>query len=170
MAFSILDPSRLVVGGCETAGVRGRGAHACLRGRAPWIGARDAADLAVAAHMSLDRYPQGAVSYPDGVEFLSHAEVAERITDEIGTAVQYVPVSREQWQADLESSAPASGGVINPCYGATYFEHRSQVRRTRRNTNRPANPQVLAEAIGHQPLSLTEFIRSNREQFLRHRP
>jgi len=129
LAFSILDPSRLVVGGCETAGVRGRGVHACLRGRAPWIGARDAADLAVAAHMSLDRYPQGAVSYPPGVEFLSHAEVAERITDEIGTAVQYVPVSREQWQADLESSAPASGGVINPAMaqhissiGAKYAE------------------------------------------------
>src|SRR6476661_6294688 len=71
----------------------------------------------------------GAVSYPPGAEFLSHAEVAERITDEIGTAVQYVPVSREQWQADLESSAPASGGVINPAMaqhissiGAKYAE------------------------------------------------
>ncbi len=66
------EPRRRV----PTAGVGVEAFTHCLRGRAPWIGARDAADLAVAAHMSLDRYPQGAVSYPPGVEFLSHAEVA----------------------------------------------------------------------------------------------
>jgi hypothetical protein len=127
--------------------------------------ARDAADLAVAALMDPDRYPGSKLTYPPGVELLSHAEVAELIAREIGSPVEFVPVSGLQWQSELEELA-GTGGVVNIAMAQHISSVGAQLAE-RAGAAVPPDPAGLAEVIGHAPLSLAEFIRANREEFAR---
>jgi uncharacterized protein YbjT (DUF2867 family) len=143
----------------------GRFANSFGTGPAPWISGRDAADLAVAALLDPDRYPGSKLAYPPGAELLSHAEVAALISREIASPVEFEAVTGPQWRSELEQLA-ATSGVVNHAMA----QHISTVGvqlAERAGAGVPPDPARLAEAIGHAPLSLAEFIRDNREEFVR---
>jgi uncharacterized protein YbjT (DUF2867 family) len=143
----------------------GRFGNSFGTGPAPWISGRDAADLAVAALLEPSRYPGTKLAYPPGAELLSHAEVAEMIAREIGSPVEFVPVSGPEWQSELEELA-AAGGVVNIAMAQHISSVGAQLAR-RSGASVPPDPAGLAEVIGHGPLSLAEFIRDSRRAFAR---
>jgi uncharacterized protein YbjT (DUF2867 family) len=143
----------------------GRIANSFGPGKAPWISGRDAADLAVAALLEPDRYPTAKVTYPPGAELLSHAEVAELISREIASPVEFTAISAPQWQAELEELAE-SEDVVNPAMAQHISSVGAQLAQ-RSGAAIPPNPGHLAEIIGHPPLTMVEFIRHHREALRR---
>lgn len=134
-------------------------------GPAPWISGRDAADLAVTALLDPDRFADRKVSYPPGAELLSHAQVAEVIGAEIGSTVEFFPVSQRDWQTNLEKLAQRGGGVVNMAM-AQHISAVGALVAQRSGAAVLPNATELAELIGHPPLSLAEFIRDHRHEFL----
>ncbi|MFI1913788.1 NmrA family NAD(P)-binding protein [Nocardia sp. NPDC020380] len=144
----------------------GRFANSFGSGRAPWISGQDAADLAVAALLAPVRYPAGTISYPTGVEVLSHKEIAEVIAAEIGSPVEYTPVSRAAWQAELE--AGSNGGVINPAMAQHISAIGEAFSVPREGVPVPESGSADVKALlGRAPLSFAEFVRVNRTAFAR---
>lgn len=143
----------------------GRFGNSFGTGQAPWISGRDAADLAVAALVDPDRFADDKVSYPSGAELLSHVEVAEVISAETGSDVEFVPVSQQEWQSTLEGAAKNSAGVVNAAMAQHISAVGAQLAR-RDGAAIPPNSQRLREIIGHAPMSFAEFIREHREEFL----
>lgn len=150
----------------ESIRATGRFANSFGSGRAPWISGQDAADLAVAALLAPDRYPAGTISYPTGVEVLSHKEIAEVIAAETGDSVEYVPISGAAWQAELE--AGSTGGVINPAMAQHISAIGVAFSVPRQGVPVPEpDPEAVATVIGRSPLSFAEFVRANRTSFSR---
>lgn len=134
-------------------------------GQVPWISGRDAADLAVAALVDPDRFGDHPIAYPPAAELLSHADIASAISAEIGSRVHYTHIPQQQWQAEL---AGAAGPVINP----DMAQHISTIGAMLANPS-PAltitpDPHRLAELIGHEPMSLAEFVNQHRHELLSH--
>ncbi|ORA39261.1 NAD(P)H-binding protein [Mycobacterium aquaticum] len=148
------------------ASIRARGGFANSFGaaRVPWISGRDAADLAVAALVDPDRFADGPVSYPPGAELLSHSDIASAISTEIGGPVHYTHIPQQQWEAELAGTA---GSVINPGMA----QHISAIGAMLSNLSAappvPPDRHRLAELIGHEPMSFTEFVSQHRNEFLR---
>jgi uncharacterized protein YbjT (DUF2867 family) len=131
-------------------------------GRAPWIGGQDAAELAV-HHLLQPPPPTPVVSYPPGGEALSHAEIAEVISAQTGQEIEYLPISHEQWR-DMMASQADSGGPVNAgmaqhisIIGAGFASGKAPVM--------PADPDALANSLGHPPTTFAEFVRKHREEF-----
>jgi hypothetical protein len=119
----------------------------------------------VAALLEPDRYPDAKLTYPPGAELLSHAEVAELISKEIASPVEFTAISAPQWQAELEELAK-SGDVVNPAMAQHISSVGAQLAQ-RSGAAIPPNPGHLAEIIGHPPLTMVEFIRHHRETLRR---
>jgi uncharacterized protein YbjT (DUF2867 family) len=134
-------------------------------GPAPWISGRDAADLAVAALVAPERFAANKITYPPGAELLSHVEVAKTISAEIGSQVEFFPVSQRDWQANLEDLAQRTIGVVNPAM-AQHISAVGALVAQRAGAAVMPNPDQLADIIGHRPLSFAEFIREHRDEFL----
>lgn len=131
-------------------------------GRAPWIGGQDAAELAV-HHLLQPPPPKPVVSYPPGGEALSDAEIAEIISAQTGQKIEYQPISHERWR-DMMASQADSGGPVNPgmaqhisIIGAGFASGKAPTM--------PADPEALANALGHPPTTFAQFVRKHREQF-----
>jgi uncharacterized protein YbjT (DUF2867 family) len=160
---SLFYENVLVLHGAEIRET-GRFANSFGTSRAPWIGGRDAADLAVAALVEPARFPETKISYPPGTELLNHTEIAETISAATGKPVRFVQVSAQQWQAQLEDIAQRSG-IVN----VAMAQHISSVgayvaARTAVPTVSP-DPVRLAEIIGHPPQSFAEFVDEHRDEF-----
>jgi uncharacterized protein YbjT (DUF2867 family) len=141
----------------------GRFANSFGTGPAPWISGRDAADLAVAALVDPSRFA-AKVTYPPGAELLSHGDVAKLISAETGSAIEFAPVSAEDWQSTLERVAHASPGVVNFAM-AKHISVVGALTAQRGGAAFPPDPRWLAEIIGHEPLTFAEFIREHRNEF-----
>ena len=131
-------------------------------GRAPWIGGQDAAELAV-HHLLQPPPPTPVVSYPPGGEALSHAEIADIITAQTGQKIEYQPISHERWR-DMMASQADNGGPVNPwmaqhisIIGAGFASGKAPAM--------PADPEALANTLGHSPTTFTQFVRKHREEF-----
>jgi uncharacterized protein YbjT (DUF2867 family) len=130
--------------------------------RVPWIGGRDAAELAV-QHILRPSPSAPAVSYPAGAEVLSHAEIAEIISAETGQKIQYRSISYEHWRGIIDSHANDSGPVNSAMaqhisiIGASFAAGKAPVR--------SADPDALAATLGHPPTTFTEFVRQHRDEF-----
>lgn len=143
----------------------GRFANNFGAGRVPWIGGRDAADLAVAALVDPDRYPAGTISYPMGVELLSHGEIADLIAAEIGSPVEYTTISHEAWRAEWDAG---SDGVINPAMAQHISAIGESFSAPRPGAPAPEfDPRAVAADIGRAPMTFAEFLRANRDEFAR---
>ena len=142
----------------------GRFANSFGTGPAPWISGRDAADLAVAALVSPERFADAKVSYPPGSTLLSHVEVAEVISAETGRAVEFEPVSQRDWQARLEATANDSPGVVNTAM-AQHISAVGAMAASRSGAAIMPNPQRLEEIIGHPPVSFADFVHEHRDEF-----
>jgi uncharacterized protein YbjT (DUF2867 family) len=134
-------------------------------GPAPWISGRDAADLAVAALVDPNRFADNRIIYPPGAELLTHLEVAKVIGAEIGSEVEFFPVSQRDWQANLEGLAQRADGVVNTAM-AQHISAVGALAARRSGAAVVPNPTQLAEIIGHPPLSFADFIREHRDEFL----
>lgn len=134
--------------------------------QAPWISGHDAADLAVAALLHPDRFANARVSYPPGAELLSHIEVAEAISTEIGSPVEFHPMSQSGWQRQLEGLADDGGGVVNKAMAQHISAVGALVARGAGAAVRP-DPLRLAEITGRKPKSFAEFVREHRSAFIR---
>jgi uncharacterized protein YbjT (DUF2867 family) len=131
-------------------------------GRAPWIGGQDAAELAV-HHLLQPPPPTPVVSYPPGGEALSHAEIAEIISAQTGQTIEYQPISHERWR-DMIASQADSDGPVNPAMaqhisiiGAGFASGKAPAM--------PADPESLADTLGHPPTTFAQFVRKHREEF-----
>ena len=130
--------------------------------KVPWIGGRDAADLAV--HHLLQPPPATpAVSYPPGAEALSHAEIAEIISAETGRQIQYRTISHQQWRAIIEAHADGDGPVNTAM--APYISMVGAGFAAGKAPLVSPDPDALATALGHRPATFTEFVRERREEF-----
>lgn len=130
--------------------------------KVPWIGGRDAAELAV--HHLLQPPPSTpAVSYPGGAEALSHAEIADIISAETGQMIQYRSISHQQWRGIIESHANGDGPVNTAM--APYISIVGAGFAAGKAPLVSADPDALAAALGHRPATLTEFVREHREEF-----
>lgn len=134
-------------------------------GRAPWIGGRDAAELA--ARALLRPAPSAAeVSYPPGAEALSHVEIADIIGAETGRTVSYAAISQDQWRQNLEQQAVH--GAPSPVNHAM-AQHISALGATLAagaSPTAPADPAALEAMLGHPPETFVEYVRRHRSDFL----
>lgn len=134
-------------------------------GRAPWIGGRDAAELA--ARALLRPAPISAeVSYPPGAEALSHDDVADIIGAEIGRTISYAAITQEQWRQTLEHQA--EHGAPSPVNTAM-AQHISALGATLAAGASPAvapDPAALASLLGHPPETFAEYVSRHRSDFL----
>jgi uncharacterized protein YbjT (DUF2867 family) len=132
--------------------------------RAPWIAARDAAELAI--HHLLNDAPRTAtVSYPPGAEALSHREIAEIISAETGRVVTYQPIPYEQWKHAMERDAVVNGlDVVN----SAMAQHISIIGAGFANGKAPTihpDPQALTTMLGRPPLTFSQFVRERIGDF-----
>jgi len=141
----------------------GRFANSFGTAPAPWIGGRDAADLAVAALVDADRFADTRVSYPPGAELLSHVQIAEVISAEIGSTVEFAPVSAPEWQRTLED-ASQSPGVVNSAMAQHISAVGAQLAE-RAGAAIVPDPKKLSDVIGREPQTFAEFVRDNRAAF-----
>lgn len=141
----------------------GRFANSFGTAPAPWISGRDAADLAVAALVAPDRFAAAKVSYPPGAELLSHVQIAEVISAEIGSVVEFEPISARDWQRGLEEASQSSG-VVNDAMAQHISAVGAQLSQ-RAGAAIVPDPRRLAEITGRQPQSFAEFVRENRGAF-----
>jgi uncharacterized protein YbjT (DUF2867 family) len=133
--------------------------------RAPWIGGRDVAELAV-RHLLLPAPPAAAVTYPPGAEVLSHAEIAQIISAETGQNIEYRPVSHQQWRAMIETQADS--GARSPVNHAM-AQHISIIGAGFASGNAPAvqpDADTLTVTLGHRPSTFAEFVREHRSEFV----
>jgi uncharacterized protein YbjT (DUF2867 family) len=134
-------------------------------GRAPWIGGRDAAELA--ARTLLRPAPSSAeVTYPPGAEALSHAEIAEIIGAETARTVSYAATTQEEWRHTLEHQAEHGGpSPVNRAMA----QHISALGASLAAGTRPAvapDPTALASLLGRLPETFAEYVRRHRGDFL----
>jgi uncharacterized protein YbjT (DUF2867 family) len=130
--------------------------------KVPWLGGRDAAELAV--HHLLQPPPSTpAVSYPAGAEALSHAEIADIISAETGQKIQYRSISHQQWRGIIESHANGDGPVNTAM--APYISIVGAGFAAGKAPLVSPDPDALAAALGHRPATFTEFVREHRDEF-----
>ncbi|MEW2498836.1 NmrA family NAD(P)-binding protein [Streptomyces nodosus] len=132
--------------------------------RVSWINGKDAGELAVSALLHPERF-DGPVCYPPGADEASHADIAAMITDATGRPVRFEDIDRTGWRQDLlDLAATDPTGVIN----ADMADHISAVGWSIRDRGptRPADREEVRRLIGHEPVSLGEFIARSRDAFL----
>lgn len=128
-----------------------------------WIGGRDAAELSLAALLHPERFDR-PVLYPQGSEQFTHAEIADLLSEVLGTPVRYQPVTREQWQRELtDLSASDDADVVNPAMA----QHISSVGEVlaRSGAAVPADAATLHTLMGRPPQTLRDFLIANRAAF-----
>ncbi|MFN3001945.1 NmrA family NAD(P)-binding protein [Mycolicibacterium wolinskyi] len=132
-------------------------------GKIAWISAGDAAELALAALLHPERFPD-TVYFAKGSEEYSHVEIADLLTESSAGTIRYEPISREQWRDDLLAlSRSADAEAVN----AAMAQHISAVGQMVAQSGRtlPADPDALRALTGREPATMREFLLSNREAF-----
>jgi len=131
--------------------------------RAPWIGAQDAAEVAVQQLMSPPP-ATAVVTYPPGAAALSHTEIAEVISAETARNIQYRPVPEAQWRELIEAQIDRSETPVN----AAMAQHISAIGAGFASGNGPVvkpDPGALAATLGREPVSFAAFVRQHRHEF-----
>jgi len=120
----------------------------------------------VTALLDVDRVAGPRISYPPGAELLTHAEIAETITAEIGSPVEFRPKSQAHWQRGLEELATSQGGVVNMAM-AQHISAVGALLAQRAGAAIMPDSSRLAEVTGRKPQSFAEFVREHRSAFIR---
>jgi uncharacterized protein YbjT (DUF2867 family) len=129
--------------------------------KAPWIAGDDAGELMVAALLHPERFGEATICYPSGAEALSHTEIAEVLTQELGRPIHYEAVSVDAWREELLELA--RGG--SPALNADMARHISTVGAAlsqRVGASKPPAPTELAQQIGRVPKSFRDYVRARR--------
>lgn len=129
----------------------------------PWISGRDAAELAVAALLHPERF-DATVTYPQGSERYSHADIAALISEVLGEPLRFEPVTEEQWRQELiELSTADDAGVVNPAMA----QHISSIGHavSRAAPALPADFGALQALTGRPPVTMRAFVEAHRAAF-----
>jgi uncharacterized protein YbjT (DUF2867 family) len=128
-------------------------------GQVGWINGSDAGELAVAALLRPSTF-DGPVCYPTGAELLSHHEIAEILTQELGRPITFEPISSGQWRDELVRVAEEHpGGVVNQAMAGHIANVGAAVAA---RGAPPVDCTQLRRLISRTPVSLREFVRANR--------
>jgi uncharacterized protein YbjT (DUF2867 family) len=135
-------------------------------GKVPWISGLDAARLVVAGILHPERFGAGAIHYPPGAEYLSHAEMAETLGNALHRPLRFEAISKEAWTKELTALATENtGGLIN----ADMAKHISAVGAALASSTKgpivPPDRKKLASLVGSSPLTFQDFLaRSKKEK------
>lgn len=131
----------------------------------PWISGLDAARLVVAAVRRPERFCGQAVHYPPGAELLTHAQIAELLSAELGRRIRFSSTSPQQWAAALlEWAKEDPSGVVN----ADMARHIPAVGAALASAKAPIvapDPAQLQRLTGEPPLLMKTFLAQNRVAF-----
>jgi uncharacterized protein YbjT (DUF2867 family) len=134
-------------------------------GSVPWIGARDAADVGVAAIIDPQLFGGGNIYYPPGAELLNHGDIAAILTIELEKEVTFETVDRERWHDELIERGRSGNTAVN----ADMALHISTLGEALKSG---AAPKVAPDAgrlealLGHRPQTFAEYVAENRSMFV----
>ena len=129
----------------------------------PWISGRDAAELAVAGLLHPERF-EATVTYPQGSEHYSHADIAAMLSEVLGTPTSFEPVDQHRWRQELTELATIDDSyVVNPAMA----QHISSIGHAVSvgAPARPADWAALQALTGRTPVTMREFLEAHRDAF-----
>jgi uncharacterized protein YbjT (DUF2867 family) len=131
--------------------------------RVAWVSGRDAAELALAGLLYPQRFSETVV-YVKGSEEYSHVEIAALLSELSGSTVRYEAATQEQWREDLLNLSQADGeDVVNPAMAQHISAVGHMVARMGRTLS--ADPAVLRELTGREPLPLRAFLETDLDRW-----
>lgn len=131
--------------------------------RVGWISGRDAAELALAGLLHPERF-SGQVVDVKGAEELSHVEIASLLSQLAERPVRYEPATQEQWRQDLVELSQVEGeDVVNPAMAQHISSVGDMVARAGRTMG--SDRAVLRALIGREPITVSEFLKTNLDRW-----
>jgi uncharacterized protein YbjT (DUF2867 family) len=131
--------------------------------RMPWISGEDAAELMVAALLHPERFGGQSVCYPRGDVVLSHKQIAEILSVELGREINYESVSADQWRKELVDLSQGGHPVVNEDM-AKHIAALGVAFAARSAEQTAIAPGSVATLIGRDALQFREFVQRAREQ------
>jgi uncharacterized protein YbjT (DUF2867 family) len=129
----------------------------------PWIAGEDAAELMVSALIHPERFGGQVVFYPPGAEVLSHAQIAETLSVELGREVRFESVSMDHWREELLGLREQGHAALNKDM-ARHISVLGAAIASRGGSQTSISPGALAAMTGRDPVSFRDFARRFRGQ------
>lgn len=129
----------------------------------PWISGEDAAELMVAALLHPERFVEQSVCYPRGEVFLSHKQIADVLSEELGREISYENISADQWRKELGDLTQRGHPVVNQDM-ARHITALGVAFSARSGEQAPVAPGALSKLIKRDPMSFRDFARQARQQ------
>lgn len=129
-----------------------------------WIDGQDAAELGVVALLHPERFPD-AVVWPRGFEMLSHYDIADMLTDLLGTEITFDPVTKHQWRQELVDLSGENGDEVVNSAMAQHISSIGHAVSVQGAASLPADPDALRALIGREPISLRSYLSAHRDDF-----
>jgi uncharacterized protein YbjT (DUF2867 family) len=128
-----------------------------------WIAPEDVAAVA-AKVLSAGPEQHGGKQYWLFTEMLNGTQAAVEISKGLGLAVEGVVLTPDHLAANVTSGATKLPSFVEPTYGASILEWARQTYDGRLNFGRV--PTSVEELTGERPLTLENWVRTNREAVL----
>lgn len=131
----------------------------------PWISGEDAAELMVSALLYPDRFGGQSVCYPRGEVVLSHKQIAEILSEELGRTISYEAISADQWHKELVDLSRRGHRVLNQDM-AKHISALGAAFSARSKEQAQVVPGALSEVIKRDPMPFRDFVRQARQQLV----
>jgi uncharacterized protein YbjT (DUF2867 family) len=132
----------------------------------PWISGEDAAELMVAALLHPERFGEQSVCYPRGEVLLSHKQIADVLSEELGREISFENISADQWRKELGDLSQRGHPVVNQDM-ARHITALGVAFSARSGEQAPVAPGALSKLIKRDPMSFRDFARQARQQLAR---
>ena len=129
----------------------------------PWISGEDAAELMVAALLHPERFGEQSVCYPRGEVVLSHKQIADVLSEELGREISYENISADQWRKELGDLSQRGHPVVNQDM-AKHISALGVAFSARSGEQAPVAAGALSKLIKRDPMSFRDFARRARQQ------
>jgi uncharacterized protein YbjT (DUF2867 family) len=129
----------------------------------PWISGEDAAELMVAALLHPERFGEQSVCYPRGEVVLSHKQIADVLSEELGREISYENISADQWRKELGDLSQRGHPVVNQDM-AKHISALGVAFSARSGEQAPVAAGALLKLIKRDPMSFRDFARRARQQ------
>lgn len=129
----------------------------------PWISGEDAAELMVAALLHPERFGGQSVCYPRGEVLLSHKQIADVLSEELGREISFENISADQWREELGDLSQRGHPVANQDM-AKHITALAVAFSARSGEQAPVALGALSKLIKRDPMSFRDFARQSRQQ------
>ena len=129
----------------------------------PWISGEDAAELMVAALLHPERFGEQSVCYPRGEVVLSHKQIADVLSEELGREISYENISADQWRKELGDLSQRGHPVVNQDM-AKHISALGVAFSARSGEQAPVAAGAVSKLIKRDPMSFRDFARRARQQ------